>query len=227
MKYKGKRWIERLQPSEEILFGGLALIVGLTGGAVVWLFKKFIDLIHQFFFGDFATSLTSFGDWAVVFLPLLGGLIVGLMVYFFIGEERHHGVAGIMEAVALAGGRLRYKRLPIKALAAALSIGSGASVGPEDPSVQIGSNLGSMLGQWLHLSEERVRTLTAAGAASGIAAAFNAPIAGIFFTLEIILGEISGGSFGIIVISAVMSAVYTQAVSGPEPAIHVPAYAFN
>ena len=227
MKYKGKRWIERLQPSEEILFGGLALIVGLTGGAVVWLFKKFIDLIHQFFFGDFATSLTSFGDWAVVFLPLLGGLIVGLMVYFFIGEERHHGVAGIMEAVALAGGRLRYKRLPIKALAAALSIGSGASVGPEDPSVQIGSNLGSMLGQWLHLSEERVRTLTAAGAASGIAAAFNAPIAGIFFTLEIILGEISGGSFGIIVISAVMSAVFTQAVSGPEPAFHVPAYAFN
>ncbi len=91
----------------------------------------------------------------------LGGLVVGLVVHYFIGEERHHGVAGIMEAVALGGGRLRYRRVPAKAVAAALSIGSGASVGPEDPSVQIGSNLGSMFGQWLHLSDERLRALVA------------------------------------------------------------------
>ncbi|OGO71483.1 MAG: hypothetical protein A2Z49_12175 [Chloroflexi bacterium RBG_19FT_COMBO_56_12] len=109
-----------------------------------------------------------------------------------------------MEAAALAGGRLRYKRMPAKAVASALSIGCGASVGPEDPSVQIGANLGSMFGQWLHLSDERLRSLVAAGCASGIAVAFNAPIAGVFFSLEIILGEISGGAFGIVILAAVI-----------------------
>lgn len=160
-------------------------------------------------------------------IPALGGVVVGLVVHFFIGQERHHGVAGIMEAAALAGGRLRYQRMPAKTVASALSIGAGASVGPEDPSVQIGANLGSMFGQKLHLSDERVRSLVAAGSASGIAAAFNAPIAGVFFALEIILGEISGGAFGIVVLASVISSVFTQAVSGKEPAFHVPAYEFG
>lgn len=160
-------------------------------------------------------------------MPIVGGLVVGLLLHFFIGEERHHGVAGIMEAVALAGGRLRYRRVPAKTIAAAISIGAGASVGPEDPSVQIGSNLGSMFGQWLRLSDDRVRALVAAGAAGGIAAAFNAPIAGVFFALAIILGELGGGLLGGGVLAAVISAVFTQAVSGPQPAFRVPAYAFG
>ena len=92
--------------------------------------------------------------------------------------------------MALAGGRLRCKRLPAKTAAAIVSIGAGASVGPEDPFVQIGANLGSMFGQWLHLSDDRVRALVAAGAACGVSAAFSAPIAGVFFALEIVLGEI-------------------------------------
>lgn len=222
-----RRWLERLQSSESVIQGGIALVVGLASGVGVWLFKLLIDLANQFMFGKLGTFLSQWGGWTVMLLPALGGLVVGLIVHFFIGEERHHGVAGIMEAVALAGGRLRYKRMPAKAVGAAISIGSGASVGPEDPSVQIGANLGSLFGQWLHLSDERVRALVAAGAASGIAAAFNAPIAGVFFALEIILGEISGNTLGVVVLSAVVSSVFTQAVAGPEPAFHVPAYAFN
>jgi len=148
-------------------------------------------------------------------------------MYLFVGEERHHGVAGIMEAVALAGGRLRYKRIPIKTIAASISIGAGASVGPEDPSVQIGANLGSFFGQVLRQSDDRTRTLVAAGAAGAIAAAFNAPIAGIFFALELIIGELGGGLFGSIALAAVISAVFIQAVSGAEPAFHVPTYTFN
>jgi len=219
--------LERLQPSESVVLGALALVVGLTSAAGVWVFKWLIDFVHIFAFEDFGDLLQSLGSWTVVVLPVLGGLVVGLLLHFFIGEERHHGVAGIMEAAALSGGRLRYKRIPAKAVAAAVSIGSGASVGPEDPSVQIGANLGSMFGQKLHLSDERMRAIVAAGAASGVAAAFNAPIAGVFFALEIILGEISGSALGVVVLSAVTSAVFTQAVSGPEPAFHVPAYAFN
>lgn len=219
--------VERLQPSESVIFGALAVLVGLASAAGVWLFKWLIDQVHWLAFEKLGLALQPLGGWTVLLLPGLGGLLVGLLLHFWIGQERHHGVAGIMEAVALAGGRLRYQRVPAKAIAAAISIGSGASVGPEDPSVQIGANLGSMFGQKLHLSEERLRALVAAGAASGIAAAFNAPIAGVFFALEIILGEISGSALGIVVLSSVTSAVFTQAVSGPEPAFQVPAYAFN
>ena len=220
------RWLDRWQPSQSVVLGGVSLLVGLLAGVGVWLFKRLIDLAHLAVFTGLGGMLAHAGGWTVALLPIVGGLVVGLVVHTLVGHERQHGVAGIIEAVALAGGRLSYWRVPAKAVAAALSIGSGASVGPEDPSVQIGANLGSMFGQWLHLSDEHVRTLVAAGAAGGIAAAFNAPIAGIFFALELILGELSGNAFGI-VLAAVVSAVFTQAVSGPQPAFTVPAYAFH
>ena len=221
------RWLGRWQPSEGVILAGSGLIVGLTTGAGVWLFKRMIDLVHLAFFNYFYSLIDHLGIWTVILIPVIGGVVVGLVVHYFIGEERHHGVAGVMEAAALAGGRLRYYRMPAKAVASALSIGTGASVGPEDPSVQIGASLGSMFGQKLQLSDDRVRSLVAAGAASGIAAAFNAPIAGVFFGLEIILGEISGGAFGIVVLASVISSMFTQAVAGREPAFHVPAYAFG
>ena len=203
------------------------MAVGLASGVSVWVFKRLIDLAHRVAVNGLGAQLGRGAWWLVVLVPVVGGLAVGLLVHFFIGEERHHGVAGIMEAAALAGGRLRYQRTPIKALAAALSIGFGASVGPEDPSVQIGAGLGSMVGQGVRLSDERVRALVAAGAAGGIAAAFNAPIAGVFFALEIILGEISGSALGLVLLAAVISAVFTQAVSGTQPAFRIPAYPFR
>ena len=224
---KAWRWLDRAQPSETVVMFALALIVGVTTGAGVWLFKQFIEIAHTLFFDVFGGALSPLGGWTVLFVPAIGGLIVGVLMYLFVGEERHHGVAGIMEAVALAGGRLRYKRIPIKTVAASISIGAGASVGPEDPSVQIGANLGSFFGQVLRQSDERTRTLVAAGAAGAISAAFNAPIAGIFFALELIIGELSGGLFGSVALAAVISAVFMQALSGAEPAFHVPAYTFN
>lgn len=221
------RWLDWWQPSETFVLGATSLLVGITAGAGVWLFKQLISLAHLLVFQGSIAALSPLGGWVSVFAPILGGLIAGWLLHLFVGAERHHGVAGIIEAVALAGGRLRYWRVPAKTVAAAVSIGSGASVGPEDPSVQIGANLGSMLGQWFRLSDERVRALVAAGAAAGISAAFNAPIAAVFFALEIILGEISGYALGVVVLAAVASAVFTQAVSGPQPAFHVPAYAFH
>lgn len=174
------RWLDFWQPSESLVLGGAALLVGLTAGTGVWLFKQLIDLSQWATFDTAGMALRSLGLWTVMLLPIGGGLIVGVIMYRFVGEERHHGVAGIMEAVALAGGRLRYQRVPFKVVAAALSIGSGASVGPEDPSVQIGANLGSMFGQWFRLSDERVRALAAAGAASGIAPHSMRPLPGFF-----------------------------------------------
>jgi CIC family chloride channel protein len=219
--------LERWQPNESFILSVIAIVVGFGSGAGVWLFKRLIDLFDILAFQDIGGLISPLGHWTVALIPVIGGLAVGLIVHFFVGQERHHGVAGVMEAIALAGGRLRYKRLLPKAIVSALGIGSGASVGPEDPSVQIGANIGSMFGQILHLSDERMRSLAAAGAAAGIAAAFNAPIAGVFFSLEIVLGEISGSALGVIVIASVVSAVFTQAVSGPQPAFQVPAYAFH
>ncbi len=221
------RWIDRVQPSDTVVMFTLAIVVGVATGAGVWVFKLLIEIANHLFFDVLGGALSPLGSWSVLLVPATGGLIVGVLMYLFVGEERHHGVAGIMEAVALAGGRLRYKRIPIKTVAASISIGAGASVGPEDPSVQIGANLGSFFGQVLHQSDERTRTLVAAGAAGAISAAFNAPIAGIFFALELIIGELSGGLFGSVALAAVISAVFTQAVSSAEPAFHVPTYQFN
>ena len=219
--------LDRLQPNESVVLGGAALLVGLLSALGIWVFKRLIDIVQHLAFEQVFPRLQPLGGWTIALLPVAGGLLVGLVVHFLVGEERQHGVAGIMEAVALAGGRLRYRRVPARTLAAAISIGSGAAVGPEDPSVQIGANLGSAFGQWLRLSDERVRTLVAAGAAGGVAAAFNAPIAGSFFALEIILGEIGGSAVGVVLVSAVVSAVTTQALVGPQPAFSVPAYEFR
>jgi chloride channel protein, CIC family len=222
-----QRRLARLQPSSTVILGALAILVGLLTGVGVWLFKLMITWAHVLFFGWLGGALAALGPWTVALLPTLGGLLVGLLWYRWVGEERYHGVAGIMEAVALVGGRLQYRLGPVKTIAAALSIGSGASVGPEDPSVQIGANLGSLAGQKLRFSDDWIRTLVAAGVAAGISAAFNAPIAGVFFALEIVMGEIGGSALFVIVLAAVTSAVFTQSVSGSAPAFRVPAYAFH
>lgn len=203
--------------------GVAAVVVALAAGAGVMVFKWMYEGLGA----AGARWIEPLGRGAVVLLPVVGGLVVGLIARYLIGAERHHGVAGIMEAVALGGGRLRFWRIPQKTIAAAASIGCGASVGPEDPSVQIGANLGSMVGQALRLPEERIRTLVAAGAAGGIAAAFNAPIAGVFFALEIIIGEIGGSHLGLIVLASVVSAAFTRAVVGLRPEFEVPAYALH
>lgn len=212
--------LTRFYRSENTLLLALAITVGLATGAGVWLFRRAIDLFHLIFADWLAGEV--FGRWigpaGIVVALAAAGFIAGWMMQRFVGEERHHGVAGIMEAVALAGGRLRARRMPPKAVIAALSLGAGASVGPEDPSVQIGANLGSAFGQALQLSEERMRVLVAAGTASAVAAAFNAPIAGVFFALEVILGEMTTSSVGVVVLASVMASVFVQAVEpgGPE-----------
>ncbi|MCQ3932957.1 MAG: hypothetical protein DPW16_21105 [Chloroflexi bacterium] len=197
----------------------LAVCLGLATGIAIWAFRTAIDFFHEIFIEGLQHELnqTPIGSGAAIFSLALAGLVVGWLMNRFVGEERHHGVAGIMESVALIGGRLPYQRAPFKALASSISLGAGASVGPEDPSVQIGANLGSMIGQKTRLSEEQVKLLVAAGAASAIAAAFKAPIAGVFFALEVILyGSFSSAAVGVVVLSAVISSAFTQAIE-PHP----------
>lgn len=224
-----RRVAQYLQLSENTVLVALAVMVGLATGAGVWLFRLGIEVFHHLF--EIEALNAALGPFAIVITLALAGLIVGWIMNRFIGDERHHGVAGIMEAVALAGGRLRYARMPFKAVASSISLGAGAAVGPEDPSVQIGANIGSMFGQTLRLSEERVRLLVSAGAASAIAAAFNAPIAGVFFALEVILGEFTSGAFGVVVLAAVLSSVTVSAIETvlplEEPALNLLNYSLG
>jgi CIC family chloride channel protein len=205
-----------------------ATIIGLLSAAGVLFFKQTIRWIHTLLWEDGAGLLVPHtGRWVLLLVPAVGGLVVGLIRTWWLSEERHHGVASVMEAVALAGGRLRYKETPLKVLVSAISLGSGASVGPEDPSVQIGASIGSFFGQKFHMSDQRTRVFVGAGVAAGIATAFNAPIAGVFFAVEIISGDLFISSFGMIVLSAVMAAVLTRALVGPQPAFPIPLYTYH
>jgi CIC family chloride channel protein len=215
--------IHRFQLSERAQLLSLSALIGVLTAVSIWLYHIGIDLFQTIFREWLAHDVLEalFGDFGLVIALALAGSFVGWLMKHFVGTERHHGVTGIIESCALTGGRLPYRKMPFKALASSLSLGAGASAGPEDPSVQIGANWGSWLGQRVRLSEEQVRLLVAAGAAGAIASAFSAPIAGVFFALEIVLnGLFTASAFGAVVLAAVVSAAVTQAVqSGASDAV--------
>lgn len=157
------------------------------------------------------------GIWFVLLVPVIGGLIYGPLVQRFAPEARGHGVPEVMLAVAENGGRIRPPVVAVKAFASAITIGVGGSVGREGPIVQIGSALASTLGQWVHMSESRLRIIVACGAAGGIAATFNAPLTGLFFGFEIVLREFSLDALFATSLSAVTGVVISRAFFGSAP----------
>ncbi|MGC8837322.1 MAG: chloride channel protein, partial [Anaerolineae bacterium] len=213
-----------MQPPEALVAVGLAVLAGLAVGGAYLVFHYLIALVHEIGFVRAAAWLSALGPFYVVLIPALGGLLVGPLVVYLAPEAKGHGVPEVMEAVALRGGRIRPVVAMVKSVASAITIGSGGSVGREGPIVQIGSALGSALGQWLHLSDRRIRTLVACGAAGGIAATFNAPIAGVIFAVEVILGELEVESIGNVVIAAVTASVVGRLVFGASPVFPVPRY---
>ncbi len=216
------RLLDRFQPSSELVLIVTALIVGIGAGLGAVVFRYLITGVDWIGYSWFPQATSGWGKAYVVIIPALGGMLVGPLVYFFAREAKGHGVPEVMEAVALKGGRIRPRVAVIKSLASAFSIGSGGSVGREGPIVQIGSALGSSIGQILRLSEDRIRNLVACGAAGGIAATFNAPIAGVIFALEVILGEFTIQGFSTVVISSVAASVIGRVVFGDIPGFIIP-----
>ncbi|RMD64774.1 MAG: CBS domain-containing protein [Planctomycetota bacterium] len=157
--------------------------------------------------------------WTLPLVPVTGGLLTGLLVHFFAREAKGHGVPEVMDALYRQGGRIRKRVAIVKSIASACTIGSGGSAGAEGPIVQIGSAIGSACAQWLRLSREHSATLLGCGAAAGIASVFNAPIAGVFFVLEIILRDFSLRTFAPIVVASVFSTAVTQAALGRNEAL--------
>ncbi|MGF2947006.1 chloride channel protein [Mycobacterium sp. Lab-001] len=152
-----------------------------------------------------------------VAVPVLGGLLYGPLIARFAREARGHGVPEVMIAVAENGGRIRPQVTVVKALASALCIGSGGSVGREGPIVQIGAALASSMGQWVRMPENRLRVLVACGAAGGISATFNAPITGVFFAVELILRELSVEAIFTIMLSSMVADVIARVFFGAAP----------
>lgn len=184
----------------------LSIIVGLGGGFAAIVFRWLINSFRQLFFGGMGNVLGFLGQYYVILVPAVGGLIVGCIIYFTrTGETKGHGVPEVMEAVWMKGGRIRPRIAAVKALASSICIGSGGSAGREGPIVQIGSSIGSTVGQLFRLPEDLVKTLVACGAAAGISATFNAPIGGMFFACEVILQRIISPRLGFVVISAVVA----------------------
>ncbi len=225
--------------SDLTFLGGVAVLVGLVTGLGADLLRRAIQngLVGLEGRGWVQLAgrplwpLPAQGDGATwwglllaVGLPMLGLLLATALVRLLAEGEQGRGIAGIMEAVALRGGRIRLRPALARILASAVTIVSGGSVGAVDPSVHIGATLASWLGRRLRLPDRRVQVLVACGAAGGIASAFDAPIAGVFFAQEIILGEFAATAFGMVVLSSVTAAVIGKVLRGDAPAFLVPAY---
>ncbi|MGH6704953.1 MAG: chloride channel protein, partial [Bradyrhizobium sp.] len=208
---------------------GLALVVGVMTGLGAVVFRALIGFVHNSFYNgklsfiydaNMAEAPSRFGDW--VFLsPVIGGLLVVYIVKRFAPEAKGHGVPEVMDAVFYQRGNIRGKVAIVKALASALSIGSGAAVGREGPIIQIGSALGSAFAQVIRLSTWQKITLLSAGAGAGIAATFNTPLGGVLFALEILLPEVSNRTFLPVVVATGAATTIGRVLIGPDPAFAV------
>ncbi|MBU0679320.1 MAG: chloride channel protein [Verrucomicrobia bacterium] len=223
----GASWIEQAKVRGHLFSIGVAIVIGVLCGFCAVGFRYLIGGVHLLLWSDWETSLEVLQAqpvWRIVLVPAVGGLIAGPIIYFFAREAKGHGVPEVMAAVALKNGVIRPRVAFVKALASAITIGSGGSAGREGPIIQIGSAIGSTVGQILRVSRRRLRTFVGCGAAAGIAATFNAPIAGALFSVEVILGEFGVSQFSPIVISSVLATVVARYYFGVGPVFEVPQY---
>lgn len=216
------RLLNALQPTPETLVLLFAVLIGTGAGSGVVLFRALIHIVHHLMFGEVSSFFSIWGHWTIALIPLLGGLAIGLMRWWM--RDFGPGLATLMEVVQ--GDRELVLLNPItKMTAASISLGSGASLGPEGPSVEVGAYFSLLLGQALKVSQERQRLLLSAGAAAGLAAGFNAPIAGVFFALEVVMGStFAASAASVVLLSAVIAAWIAQIGLGSQPAFALPAY---
>ncbi len=197
----------------------LATVCGLLTGAFIILFVKMIDAGQWFFMVRGKELLSGTGRFWIVLIPVIGAFLVTVLARL-LPETKGHGVPEVLKAIAIKSGKMPAALIFLKPLSSAISVGSGASVGREGPAVQVGAVTGSVLGRLLRLSEPRVLNMIACGSAAAIAAAFNAPITGVMFALEIILRDFAATTFSTVVVAAVASSVLSRAFLGES-------FAFN
>lgn len=208
---------------EDRFFLILSVFIGIFSGLAVVCFRLAIDWTHLALLGPLPQAHT----WRLLVVPSLAGLVVAVLVLHVFPAIRGSGVNQTKAALYIYNGYIPFRTAIGKFLCAALAIGSGQSLGPEDPSLQIGASLASALGRQLQLSREKLRLIAPVGAAAGLAAAFNAPISAVLFVIEEVIGRWSAGILGSVVLSAVASVVVERWFLGSEPLFRIPVTAFK
>jgi chloride channel protein, CIC family len=215
-----------------VLMSFLAAAVGLVAGLVAYILYKLIGLFtNLFFFHEWSTTFRSVGGhhlgWWVILVPVVGGLIVGLMAKYGSSKIKGHGIPEAMEAVLVNRSRIEPKVALLKPISAAIAIGTGGPFGAEGPIIQTGGALGSLVGQVLHTTAVERKVLLACGAAAGMSATFNTPIAGVILAIELLLFEFKSRSFIPLVIASTLATAVHMQLLGPGPMFSVSAVDFG
>ncbi len=222
-----KGWRGALK-SDQVVLAVMAVVVGIAVAYAAILFRLGIDLVQQFFLGvegeHLITALAEQPWWRVLLAPAAGGLLVGLFLRFAMADGRAQSVAQVIEVMALRNGRMSLATGLKSAVVHVLSLGCGASTGREGPMVHLGATLAAWSAERLHLPPGLGRTILGCGVAAAVAASFNAPIAGVFFALEVIVGHYALAAFAPVVIASVSGTVVGRIHLGVEPAFVLPAY---
>jgi len=224
---QGRRWVRRgleflrlVKMREGQLFLFLAVLIGVFSGLLVVCFQMAINTTRLWLLGSALAPAAV----RVILAPALAGLVVAFLVMRVFPQVRGSGVNQTKAAVYASNGHIPFNTVAGKFITCALAIGSGQSLGPEDPSLQIGAGFASWLGRRLRISRDKVRLIAPVGAAAGLAAAFNAPIASVLFVIEEVIGRWSAGVLGAIVLAALSSVVVMRNFLGAEPLFRVTSY---
>jgi CIC family chloride channel protein len=215
-----------------VLVSFLAAAIGLVAGVVAYALYKLIGLFtNLFFFHSWSTAFRSVGShhlgaW-VILVPMIGGLIVGVMAKYGSSKIKGHGIPEAMEAVLTNRSRIEPKVALLKPISAAIAIGTGGPFGAEGPIIQTGGAIGSLVGQLLHTTAVERKTLLACGAAAGMSATFNTPIAGVILAIELLLFEFKSRSFIPLVIASTLATAVHMQLLGPGPMFQVGAMDFG
>lgn len=221
--------IRRFFRNEQFRMVLIATFIGLVAGGANIIFRMVVELVHrQIFVRGHELLAIGQGGWHLLLLPLIpmaGMVLLIPLSLLYPGEVNGYGFTKFLRQVNLEGGIIRFRTVVLKILSCSLTLGTGGSAGVEGPIAQVGGALGSTLGQFFRVSGVRMKVYIAAGCAAGIAAMFNAPIAGVFFAAEIVLlGTYEIGSFAALVIASAMATVVSRAYYGVAPAFPVPPY---
>lgn len=211
--------LERIAPTrDELLFLVLSIFIGILSGLLVVAFRIAIEWIKLLALG----SAPHAGQLRLIFMPALAGLIAAALVIWFFPGARGSGVNQTKAALYVYDGYISVRTVIGKFITAALAIGAGHSLGPEDPSLQIGAGVASIIARKLNMSRRRLRMFAPIGAAAGLAAAFNAPISAILFVIEEVIGSWSAAVLGSLVLAAISSVVVVRGFLGAEPMFRIP-----
>lgn len=214
-------YITRVFDTDSSKINSIAILIGLLTGLVIGIYERALNHFNTLFGMQRGFSVHELPHYYVIFMPALGGLIVGIISYFLI--KKRYGVDGLIETVALRGARLNLRDSFFEVFTSIITISSGGSLGKEAPGVLAGAGTGALIGRVLKSPEKQLQILLGCGAAGGIAAAFNAPLAGVVFVVEVIYGELETNTFIPLVISSVFATLISSTVFGVAT-LQIPSY---